>query len=411
MLRKSWLVCLALLVVLLPTELWAGPFGRPMNYTSRYGGWRPVGKRTARRPILLRRSYQTAYRAEPTARDLASQPEFGSETSPSLTSEKASPFLARWPQSGGQVWREYDLLPYTLQVNSTRRPEQAIIEWILRETGKDTWHGEQVAALSASSARLRVFHEPSVQARVAEIVDRFTRPEVKQLGFRIEVIGIGSPNWRRKAHQLLTTIPGSNHGPQSWLLEPEDASLLLADLRARRDARVHGSHHLFLYNGQSATINSTGRRSYVRSVNQRPGTWPGYQAELDSIDEGFVFEISPLATLDGAYIDALVKVHVDQVEKLRNVTIDVPSLFDPSLTTRLQVPQVVQYRVAERFHWPTSKVLVIGLGMVPTASPTVRSLLDLGAAPREDLLIFVQVSAGPSQLINTASRPAYRYRR
>ena len=34
-----------------------------------------------------------------------------------------------------KVWREYDITPYTLRVTSTNRPEQAIIDWILRETG------------------------------------------------------------------------------------------------------------------------------------------------------------------------------------------------------------------------------------------------------------------------------------
>src|SRR6478736_3875459 len=36
------------------------------------------------------------------------------------------------PNDGGQVWREYDITPYTLRVTSTNRPEQAIVDWILR---------------------------------------------------------------------------------------------------------------------------------------------------------------------------------------------------------------------------------------------------------------------------------------
>jgi hypothetical protein len=401
--RNGWLIPLALVVALAQAELLAGSIGPSESYTSRSGGWRPVGKRSIRQSIISRTSYQTAYRAPTVAVD--------PPVAPSRSPEKASPFLGQWPQTAGQVWREYDLMPYTLQVNSTRRPEQAIIDWVLRETGEATWHGEHVAVLSASQARLRVFHEPSVQARVAEIVDRFTKPEVKQFGFRVEVMGVGSPDWRRQAYRLLRPVAGSDHGPQSWLLDPEDASLLMADLRGRRDVRVHGTPHLLVYNGQTATVNSTGQRSYVRQVNQRPGTWPGYQADLDTIDEGYVLEMSPLATVDGAYVDAIVKVQVDQVEKLRDVTVDVPSLFDPNLTTRLQVPQRAGYRMSERFHWPTNKVLVIGLGMVPSAAPADSSLLNFGASPREDLLVFIQVSASPGQLASQALRTGYRYRR
>lgn len=400
---KGWFVRVALLVALVPAEVLAGAYGQPTTYTARYGGWRPVGNRAARPLGIPRRDFQTAYRAPATPAEPLD--------SPSRTAEKSSPFLANWPQTAGQVWREYDLLPYTVQVNSTRRPEQAIVDWILRETGEGTWHGEQVAVLSASQARLRVFHEPSVQAQVAEIVDRFTQAQVKQLGIRVRVIGVGSPDWRRKAQALLRPIPGSNHGPQSWLLAPEDASLLLADLRARRDTRMHGMPHLLVFNGQTATVNSTQQQSYVRHVTPRPGTWPGYQSKLDYIDEGFVLELNPLLTTDGAYVDAVIKLHVNQVEKLRDVTLDVASPFDPTLATRMQVPQRASYDMNERFHWPTDKVLLVGLGMVPAAAPTAGSLLDFGQAPREDLLLLIDVTAGPGQMVDTASRPGYRYRR
>ncbi|MBA3484516.1 MAG: hypothetical protein H0T51_22155, partial [Pirellulales bacterium] len=39
------------------------------------------------------------------------------------------------PNDHGQVWREYDITPYTIRVESTEHPEQAIVDWILRETG------------------------------------------------------------------------------------------------------------------------------------------------------------------------------------------------------------------------------------------------------------------------------------
>jgi hypothetical protein len=46
------------------------------------------------------------------------------------------------PNNFGQVWREYDISPYTLRVTTTNRPEQAIVDWILRETGYEAWHSE-----------------------------------------------------------------------------------------------------------------------------------------------------------------------------------------------------------------------------------------------------------------------------
>src|SRR5689334_17302209 len=51
------------------------------------------------------------------------------------------------PNDAGQVWREYDITPYTLRVTTTTRPEQAIVDWILRETGYEAWHSDPVGIL------------------------------------------------------------------------------------------------------------------------------------------------------------------------------------------------------------------------------------------------------------------------
>ena len=56
------------------------------------------------------------------------------------------------PSDQGQVWREYDITPYTARVTSTNRPERAIVDWILRETGYEAWHGEAAAVLTADCA-------------------------------------------------------------------------------------------------------------------------------------------------------------------------------------------------------------------------------------------------------------------
>ncbi len=44
------------------------------------------------------------------------------------------------PSDAGQESRDYDITPYTARVTSTNRPEQAILDWILRETGYEAWH-------------------------------------------------------------------------------------------------------------------------------------------------------------------------------------------------------------------------------------------------------------------------------
>src|SRR5690606_18110761 len=43
------------------------------------------------------------------------------------------------PVDRGQVWREYDISPYTSQVTNAEKLQQAIVDWLLRESGNDLW--------------------------------------------------------------------------------------------------------------------------------------------------------------------------------------------------------------------------------------------------------------------------------
>ena len=87
------------------------------------------------------------------------------------------------PNDHGQVWREYDITPYTLRVTDTAQPEQAIVDWILRETGYEAWHSSPVGLLSADRKTLRVYYTPQMQAMVADIVDRFVNKQAESHGF------------------------------------------------------------------------------------------------------------------------------------------------------------------------------------------------------------------------------------
>jgi len=82
---------------------------------------------------------------------------------------------AQLPNDSGQVWREYDIRPYTLRAEGAAKPQQAIVDWVLRETGYDAWHSETFGVLHASSETLTVYHTPDMQAIVADIVDRFVK--------------------------------------------------------------------------------------------------------------------------------------------------------------------------------------------------------------------------------------------
>ena len=319
------------------------------------------------------------------------------------------------PTDHGQVWREYDISPYTLRVTSTNRPEQALIDWILRETGYETWHGETLGILSVNHRSLVVYHTPQVQAVVADVVDRFVSSEAQAQTFALHVMTLDSPNWRARVQPLLKPVQVQTPGVQAWLLEREGAAQLLAELARKIDFREHSSPQQVVNNGQSTGVSLTRGRSYVRGVNARPDAYQGYQPDTAVIDEGFSLEFSPLLSVDGKTIDATIKCNVDQVEKLVPVMIDVPTSLLPRQRVRIELPQVSSFRFHERFRWPSDKVLLVSLGMVPLPAPADgKSLvpglsLPLMTSPaRADMLVMVENKGSAATAARSTALPSSR---
>jgi hypothetical protein len=316
------------------------------------------------------------------------------------------------PDSAGQVWRTYDISPYTLRVTSTERPEQAVIDWILRETGYEAWHSEPLGILSAGKRKLRVYHTPKMQAVVADMVERFVRHDADSRNFRLRVITLDQPNWRARVHKLLRPVKVQTPGVQAWLLAKEDAAVLLADLQRRPDYREHSSPHLLVANGQSTMVSTMQGRGYVCDIAPRPEVWPGFEPKMAEIDEGLAMEFSPLLSADGRMIDAAIKCEIAQVEKLVPVVIEMPSAAAPRQRSKVEVPQVTQFRFHERFRWPVDQVLLIGMGMVALPMPADgKSLVPglplplPGSPPRADLLVLVETKAAANEAPRLGQRP------
>jgi hypothetical protein len=323
-------------------------------------------------------------------------------TMPGITRAQVTKGTASLPQDKGQVWREYDIRPYTQRVTTTARPEQAIVDWILRETGYETWHTDPVGLLSANHDVLRVYHTPEMQAVVADIVDRFVNSAASAYGFTLRVATVGNPNWRAKALTIMTPIPIQSPGVQGWLLAKENARLLVSELSRRTDYREYNSPQQLVNNGQSIVLSTMRPRSYIRSASVTQTAWPGYQPEMGTIEEGFSLEFSPLLALDLASADAVVKLRLNQVEKMLPVKLDLPTTVAPNQRVQVDVPQMTSSNLHERFRWPTDKVLLLSMGVVATPGKTKDNPISdavtdampmLKSPPRADAILFVE-SAG-----------------
>lgn len=326
------------------------------------------------------------------------------------------------PRNHGQLWREYDISPYTERVTTTARPEQAIVDWILRDTGTEVWFSEPVGLLSASREKLVVYNTPEMHELVLDIVDRFVSSRAESNAFGMGLVTVGSPNWRSKALPLMRAVAVQSPGVDAWLLSKENAAVLMGQLRKRTDFREHDSPTLVIHNGQSQTISRMRPRNYVRSVGLRTNASPGYELEQGQIQEGFSLQISPLLSLDQRVVDAVIKCQIDQVEKLVPVGIDIPGVAIGRQSVEIQVPQLVSWRLHERFRWPTDEVLVVSCGVVATPTNERSRTFGIplpgslgGATGRADALLFIQnqgkaTQPAPSERTADGAAPSNRGR-
>jgi len=312
------------------------------------------------------------------------------------------------PNNHGQVSRQYDISAYTSRLASKTQPEQAIVDWILRETGYEAWHSEPFGFLSANERSLWVYHTPEMQAVVADIVDRFVSRQAESQIFSLRVVTIGDPDWRSKAMRLMKAIPVQTQGLQGWIMPKEDAALLLAELRNRNDYRDHSSSQLLVRNAETTTVASIRTRAYASGITPRATAWPGYEIETSTVEEGYSLEFSPLVALDGRTVDAVIKFRLNQVEKMHPVMINVPSPVAPKQRAKVEVPQMTTSVMHERFRWPADHILLLSVGMVAAPGPPkpnpIATALALPKSPsRADSLLFVECKSDASGLLAPAA--------
>lgn len=313
------------------------------------------------------------------------------------------------PRGAGQEHRVYDLRSYTGYLTTHDRPHQAVVDWIVRETGTDVWHTEPFGFMSADRDELTVYHTNEMHQVIAGIVDRFVAGDKDPQVMNLKVMTVGNPNWRSRAHMLMQHVSVQTPGIQAWLLTKENAALVMNLLRQRTDVRQVQAVDLIMHNGQTEKLASTRGRNYVINVKPSPAGWPPYEPETGEIQEGYQLELSPLLSVDGRTLDCVINANIDQVDKFVPVELDLPLPNQQVHRTKIEVPQLVSWRLHERFRWPSDMVLLLSCGVVasPDRTQSAMPFLDLGAitgttAGRADALMFVEFRGKASQNLTQA---------
>lgn len=286
------------------------------------------------------------------------------------------------PNANGQQWVEYDIRPYTQNLKNVERPQQVIIDWIIRETGTDVWFNEPMGILNADRSSLRVYHNADMQKKVAQIYEKFVNGLIEPQVYGLRLITVGNPNWRTKATGLMRSAPVETPGVQAWLMPKENSAIFMAQLRTRIDVREMQAIDIQMVNGQSQTLEQLRSRNYLREYQRNAtSTWPPFTPVSDEIQEGYKLQFSPLMSLDGRSVDLMLKCEIDQVERLNNVTIDLQVPLSQPQSVQIEVPQLVSWRLHERFRWPSDQVLLLSCGVVAAPAGQVNNTLLSGNPP------------------------------
>jgi hypothetical protein len=301
------------------------------------------------------------------------------------------------PNAAGQVWREYDITPYTSELPNLDRPEQAVIDWILKETGSKLWFGEPFGLLSADRRHVIVYHTPEIQREVKAILDRFNRTRAQSQVFEINLVTIDKPNWRATAYPMLQPVEVRSPGIEAWLISKENAAILQSQLARRADFKRHSGGRVASPDGQTFVMEKSTPVSFVQALQWTPQQIPNYQPKTETINEGYRLALSCLTSLDNRTIEAIIDCDVDQVEKLTPVKVDLPAPGGALTQLDLSVPQLVSWRLNERVRWPADQVLLLSCGIVASPESKVDAprgafgmLSRLQMAKRTNALLFVE---------------------
>lgn len=311
--------------------------------------------------------------------EAAAQAPAGSTGSP-LQSRKTGGAPAL-PTDAGQYWEEYDLRPYTRELSSIDRPQQAIIDWILRETGTDPWFTDPFGFVNADREKLRVYHNQQMHQVVRDVYERFVNGTTSPQLYGLRLMAVGNPNWRTRGLSLMRSVQAQSPGVHAYLVSKENSAILMSLLRGRTDFRELSSVDMVVHNGQAQVLEQLRGRNFTDGYQAAPGAWPPYMPSTGEIKEGYRLQLSPLLSVDRKTVDLVVKCNIDQVERLANVNLDLPLQTGQTYTAQINVPQVASWRLHERFRWPADEVLVLSCGVVaaPMGSPN-GSLLGQGSS-------------------------------
>ena len=278
--------------------------------------------------------------------------------------ESADP-PANFGTEPGFQWRTYKISDYTRQARNQDNPQKALIEWIMKRTGSGEWHGDKIAALSASPTLLRAYNSPAVLKQVDEIVERFTNSVADVLSVHVQFIAAVDTRWRYSVLSRLTPVGSGPQGQQIWTLKTADAAIVLSTMQLQQGFRKLAEQRVEMINGQTLVVKTKETRTFTGGLIRDSAPGLGFQPRPEKLDESIILKMSPLLNFDGDAFDAMLDLTATTIRQFHRTKIIAPRELGPS-ETAVDVPEATETHLDQTLkNWRLGQTLLISAGIHP----------------------------------------------
>jgi hypothetical protein len=296
----------------------------------------------------------------------------------------------------GHKWGIFNISRYTELDHSedTEHPESALVDWIFRATGSSVWHGEALAAISASKSQLRVYNDAKTLEQVKQVVTRFIDPLFDQMTLRVRVVVAADPRWRYAVYSQLEPKATGPLGQQVWLVDLSTAEMAMAQMSISQSFRkLYDKRHQMI-NGQTLFVKLGLDRNYVSGLDRASTSTLGFEPKVSKLEEGVELRLSPLLNYDGTAVDLALDLKAIAVRKLHATRVIAPRRIGPAEMS-VDIPEIACSRLNQPIEsWLLDRSLVISAGVLPGILEEKTGMFSnvrfpgTGPAPTELLVIL-----------------------
>lgn len=295
------------------------------------------------------------------------------------------------PDQPGNVFKSFDITPYTKLRHTTANPEKAILNWILRGTGQATWFGERIASLSATPNDLRVYHDAKVVRQIQELLGRFINANADVIALNIQVVTTTDPRWRYTVFSRLKPLATGAAGQQVWTTKLADSARATANMELDSGFRRLHQQRYEIINGQNQNIRIVNNRNYAAEIRRDGPAGSGAQLGVKTIEEGVTIQASPLLQFDDDAVELFLSIKAISLKNTLRTRVIAPQSVGPGETS-IEIPETIESRLETTINpWNIGETLIISMGVLPNLLP--------GLARRGGILSNVRIGATPELLV------------